>query len=106
MNLLERLHEKMEVFRLERRYTCQRQQRTTFVSKAKYVNGEYIFSPSKSKQPHNFKAKINDAVEAGRQEYRGKISSRLAKINWGLKRETLSATKKLQERVREARRRK
>lgn len=106
MNLIERLHQKMEVFRLERRYTCQRQQRTTFVSKAQYVNGEYVLSPPKSKQPHTLKAKISEAIEAGRQEYRGRFSSRLGKLNWGIKRETLSATKKLQDRLREVRRRK
>ncbi|POS82975.1 L30e-like protein [Erysiphe pulchra] len=74
MNLFERLHQKMEVFRLERRYTCQRQQRTTFVSNAQYVNGEYVLSPQKSKQPQSFKAKINEAVEAGRNEYRAQLS--------------------------------
>ncbi|KAI6244835.1 hypothetical protein HI914_06861 [Erysiphe necator] len=105
MNLLERLHQKVEVFRLERRYTCQRQQRTTFVSKAQYVNGEYILSPPKSKQPHSFGAKIKDPVGSSRQDYGDKLSNCLGRMNWRIKREALLATRKLQDRVRGAKRR-
>ncbi|RDL31925.1 uncharacterized protein BP5553_09327 [Venustampulla echinocandica] len=43
MNLLDRIQQKLELFRLEQRYT---RRRTTFISEAQYVDGEYIYSPS------------------------------------------------------------
>jgi len=46
MNLLDFLHQKLELFRLEQRYTRKRHRRSTFVSEAVYVDGEYIYSPS------------------------------------------------------------
>jgi len=40
--LLERIQAKIELFRLEQRYT-RRHRRSTFVSNAIYVDGEYIY---------------------------------------------------------------
>lgn len=46
MNLLDLIHSKLELFRLEQRYTRRRNRRSTFVSEATYVDGEYIYSPT------------------------------------------------------------
>ena len=46
VNLLDLLHQKLELFRLEQRYTRRRNRRSTFVSEAQYVDGEYIYSPT------------------------------------------------------------
>jgi hypothetical protein len=48
MNLIDLLHQKLELFRLEQRYTRRRNRRSTFVSEAQYVDGEYIYSPTSS----------------------------------------------------------
>lgn len=42
--LIERLQQKIELFRLEQRYTRRRHRRSTFVSNAVYVDGEYIYN--------------------------------------------------------------
>lgn len=42
--LIERLQAKIELFRLEQRYTRHRHRRSTFVSNAVYVDGEYIYN--------------------------------------------------------------
>ncbi|ROV94794.1 hypothetical protein VMCG_08860 [Cytospora schulzeri] len=42
-NILERLQSKLELWRLEQRYTRRRNRRSTFVSNAIYVDGEYIY---------------------------------------------------------------
>jgi hypothetical protein len=43
MGLIERIQAKIELFRLEQRYTRRRHRRSTFVSNAVYVDGEYIY---------------------------------------------------------------
>jgi hypothetical protein len=48
VNLFDLLHQKIEIFRLEQRYTKRRNRRSTFVSEAQYVDGEYIYSPTSS----------------------------------------------------------
>lgn len=48
MHLMELIHSKLELFRLEQRYTRRRNKRCTFVSEAVYVDGEYIYSPASS----------------------------------------------------------
>jgi hypothetical protein len=48
MNLIDLFHQKIELFRLEQRYTRRRNRRSTFVSEAQYVDGEYIYSPTSS----------------------------------------------------------
>ncbi|OAA59588.1 hypothetical protein SPI_05786 [Niveomyces insectorum RCEF 264] len=42
-NFIERIQAKIELFRLEQRYTRRRNRRSTFVSNAIYVDGEYIY---------------------------------------------------------------
>ncbi|KAK0610686.1 hypothetical protein B0T17DRAFT_512167 [Bombardia bombarda] len=44
LNLLDRIQAKIELFRLEQRYTRRRNRRSTFVSNAVYVDGEYIYN--------------------------------------------------------------
>ncbi|KAG7284538.1 hypothetical protein NEMBOFW57_010914 [Staphylotrichum longicolle] len=44
LNLLDRIQAKIELFRLEQRYTRRRHRRSTFVSNAIYVDGEYIYN--------------------------------------------------------------
>ncbi|KAG0647057.1 hypothetical protein D0Z07_7258 [Hyphodiscus hymeniophilus] len=46
VNLIDLLQQKLELFRLEQRYTRRRNHRSTFVSEAQYVDGEYIYSPT------------------------------------------------------------
>ena len=41
--IFERIQAKIELFRLEQRYTRRRHRRSTFVSNAIYVDGEYIY---------------------------------------------------------------
>ncbi|CAG8954954.1 hypothetical protein HYFRA_00008643 [Hymenoscyphus fraxineus] len=49
MHLYDLIQQKLELFRLEQRYTKKRNRRSTFVSDALYVDGEYIYSPA---SPH------------------------------------------------------
>ena len=42
-NLFERIQAKLELFRLEQRYTRRRSRRSTFQSNAVYVDGEYVY---------------------------------------------------------------
>ncbi|KAH7369986.1 hypothetical protein BKA65DRAFT_386299, partial [Rhexocercosporidium sp. MPI-PUGE-AT-0058] len=46
MHLFDLINSKLELFRLEQRYTRRRNRRSTFVSDAQYVDGEYIYSPT------------------------------------------------------------
>jgi hypothetical protein len=48
-SLMHLLTSKLELFRLEQRYTRRRNRRSTFVSEAQYVDGEYIYSPTSAK---------------------------------------------------------
>jgi hypothetical protein len=43
-SLLDRIQARLELFRLEQRYTRRRNRRSTFVSNAVYVDGEYIYN--------------------------------------------------------------
>ncbi|KAI8939087.1 hypothetical protein NX059_004926 [Plenodomus lindquistii] len=43
MGLMEKLQARLELYRLEQRYT-RREKRTTFFSEAQYVDGEYVYS--------------------------------------------------------------
>lgn len=42
-NLFDRIQAKLELFRLEQRYIRHRNRRSTFVSNAIYVDGEYLY---------------------------------------------------------------
>ncbi|RVD80849.1 uncharacterized protein DFL_008736 [Arthrobotrys flagrans] len=45
MGIFEKLSQKIELFKLEQRYT-KRSRRTTFICDAYYIDGEYIYGPS------------------------------------------------------------
>lgn len=47
MGIFEKLQARLELYRLEQRYT-RREKRTTFISDAQYVDGEYVYSSSPS----------------------------------------------------------
>ncbi|KAG9202330.1 hypothetical protein G6514_004539 [Epicoccum nigrum] len=47
MGLIEKLQARLELYRLEQRYT-RREKRSTFISEARYVNGEYVYTSSPS----------------------------------------------------------
>ncbi|KAH7349107.1 hypothetical protein BKA66DRAFT_431779 [Pyrenochaeta sp. MPI-SDFR-AT-0127] len=47
MGLIEKLQARLELYRLEQRYT-RREKRTTFISEAQYVDGEYVYTSSPS----------------------------------------------------------
>ncbi|KAL7790301.1 hypothetical protein V8C37DRAFT_183034 [Trichoderma ceciliae] len=47
-SLFERIQAKLELFRLEQRYTRRRNRRSTFVSNAVYVDGEYVYQTPNS----------------------------------------------------------
>ena len=44
VNIIDRIQAKIELFRLEQRYTRRRNRRSTFVSNAIYVDGEYVYN--------------------------------------------------------------
>ncbi|KXT04061.1 hypothetical protein AC578_4904 [Pseudocercospora eumusae] len=43
MGLIDKLRAKYEIYRLEQRYT-KREKRTTWISNAQYVDGEYVYN--------------------------------------------------------------
>ncbi|EAT89476.1 hypothetical protein HBI56_027660 [Parastagonospora nodorum] len=47
MGIFEKLQARLELYRLEQRYT-RREKRTTFISDAQYVDGEYVYASSPS----------------------------------------------------------
>jgi hypothetical protein len=83
VNLFDLLHQKLEIFRLEQRYTKRRNRRSTFVSEAQYVDGEYIYSPTStystkcSGGSSDSEAEAKD-IEFGNKESKG--SRRLSKM--------------------------
>ena len=47
-SLLDKIQAKLELFRLEKRYTRSRHRRSAFVSNAVYVDGEYVYQTPNS----------------------------------------------------------
>ncbi|KZM26783.1 uncharacterized protein EKO05_0000137 [Ascochyta rabiei] len=47
MGLFEKMQARLELYRLEQRYT-RRDKRSTFISEAQYVDGEYVYASSPS----------------------------------------------------------
>lgn len=47
-SIMERIQAKIELFRLEQRYTRRRNRRSTFRSNAIYVDGEYVYQTPNS----------------------------------------------------------
>jgi len=86
MNLIDLFHQKIELFRLEQRYTRRRNRRSTFVSEAQYVDGEYIYSPT-STYSAKCSAGNSDSEEGDRGSKESKGSKRMSmmgldKMDW------------------------
>ena len=47
-SIMERIQAKIELFRLEQRYTRRRNRRSTFRSNAVYIDGEYVYQTPNS----------------------------------------------------------
>ncbi|KAM0261282.1 hypothetical protein ACHAQJ_002313 [Trichoderma viride] len=68
-SLFERIQAKLELFRLEQRYTRRRNRRSTFVSNAVYVDGEYVYqtpNSTGSSSESSASASRNDALHGDR----------------------------------------
>lgn len=78
MHLLDLINSKLELFRLEQRYTRRRNRRSTFVSEAQYVDGEYIYSPTSTKFSAAGSSDSDEATEVVTKET--KASRRLSKM--------------------------
>ncbi len=78
MHLIDLIQSKLELFRLEQRYTRRRNRRSTFVSEAQYVDGEYVYSPTSQ-----YSAKCSaggsdsDETEVSKES---KVSRRMSKM--------------------------
>ncbi|KAH6677445.1 hypothetical protein B0J14DRAFT_475572 [Halenospora varia] len=83
MNLLDILHQKLELFRLEQRYTKRRNRRSTFVSEAQYVDGEYIYSPTSSYSAKCSAGSDSDEDRTSKESKDSKSSRRLSTIALG-----------------------
>lgn len=80
----------MELFRLEQRYTRRRNRRSTFVSEAQYVDGEYIYSPTSTystkcsaaggSASSDSEAETKESSDIGGKERESKGSRRLSKM--------------------------
>lgn len=79
MNLLDRLYERIEVFRLEKRYMTRRNRD---VPKAHYVDGEYIFANSPTATGSTYQAKCSGGNSDSElePENKGKLGRRLSKL--------------------------
>ena len=77
VNIFDLLSQKIEIFRLEQRYTKRRNRRSTFVSEAQYVDGEYIYSPTSTYS--KFSSGSSDSEE-DRGAKESKASKRMSKM--------------------------
>ncbi|KAK0101557.1 hypothetical protein ONS95_006722 [Cadophora gregata] len=81
MNLIDLINSKLELFRLEQRYTRRRNRRSTFVSEAQYVDGEYIYSPTSQHSVKCSAAGSSDSEEVtGVASKEAKSSRRMSKM--------------------------
>jgi len=56
LSLFEKLQAKLELYRLEQKYT-RRDKRTTFYSDAQYVDGEYVYANSPTSSTNSSSSK-------------------------------------------------
>jgi hypothetical protein len=80
MNLIDLVYQKIELFRLEQRYTRRRNRRSTFVSEAQYVDGEYIYSPNSNYSVKCSAGSSDDDEDSGSKDSQRKVSRRLSKM--------------------------
>ncbi|KAI0534209.1 hypothetical protein GGR58DRAFT_67859 [Xylaria digitata] len=68
MGFFEKIQSKLELYRLEKRYTRNRHRRSTFVSNAMYVDGEYVLqTPSSTGSSTNSSAASTPTREVRRR---------------------------------------
>ncbi|PNY25207.1 Uncharacterized protein TCAP_04861 [Tolypocladium capitatum] len=86
-SLIDRIQAKLELFRLEQRYTRRRNRRSAFVSNAIYVDGEYIYQiPNSTGSSTDSSASRIDAlhgekaVEAAAAEHTAHMASTTTEI--------------------------
>lgn len=77
MHLMDLIHSKIELFRLEQRYTRRRNRRSTFVSEAQYVDGEYIYSPNSAYSAN--RSAGNNSSSDSEEEHRTSTSAAVVK---------------------------
>lgn len=58
-SFFDKIQAKLELFRLEQRYTRRRHRRSTFVSNAIYVDGEYVYQTPNSTGSSTGSSKVN-----------------------------------------------
>jgi predicted component of type VI protein secretion system len=61
-SLMDKIQAKLELFRLEQRYTRRRHRRSTFVSNAVYVDGEYVYQTPSSTGSSSSSSRNIDAL--------------------------------------------
>ncbi|KAK3376145.1 hypothetical protein B0T24DRAFT_215859 [Lasiosphaeria ovina] len=64
LNIFERIQAKLELLRLEKRYTRRRNRRSTFVSNAIYVDGEYIYNSPNTTGSSSNTSRANNSPES------------------------------------------
>lgn len=83
MKLFELIQSKIDVIRLERRYTRGRDRRSTFVSDAMYVDGEYVYNVSAKASQHTGGSSTSEASKTSTNPSTngsmGKAASRMQK---------------------------
>jgi len=87
MHLFSLIRSKIDIIRIENRYTKRRNRRSTFVSDAVYVDGEYIFSSSRNSADSTESSEINSTEDRESERARkdsGKWSRRsiVEKMDW------------------------
>ncbi|EKD14230.1 uncharacterized protein L3040_003631 [Drepanopeziza brunnea f. sp. 'multigermtubi'] len=80
--IVELIQSKFELFRLEKRYTRTRNRRSTFVSEAQYVDGEYIYSPTSAySTKHNTgSSRASDSTTDTNATQDPKVNRRISKV--------------------------
>ncbi|OBT65727.1 hypothetical protein VE03_03329 [Pseudogymnoascus sp. 23342-1-I1] len=78
MGLINRIQAKLELFRLEQRYTNRKNRRTAFSSDAVYVDGEYVYASSNNTGSSN-RSNQSMASEASRSTTNFENTSATAK---------------------------
>jgi hypothetical protein len=84
VNIFDLLQQKIELFRLEQRYTRRRNRRSTFVSEAQYVDGEYIYSPTFTKCSaggSDLEIDIKESSSSSSDESRETVATKETKTN-------------------------
>lgn len=74
-SLMDKIHAKLELFRLEQRYTRRRHRRSTFVSNAVYVDGEYVYQTPSSTGSSQSSTRNVDALHGDKASVVGSIPS-------------------------------